>query len=229
MSVKLNIQPDALISGLMIPPIAFRDKADLNEFYGEVSKSYEYDSISHLNPGARIVNQSTNSEINILPNRVQIIEHIKNGFPFQTTKEKVSDIIRKVFLKRFKNQIKPSVIIGYGMKMFANIDLQQGDNAGNDFLKNIVNLGPDRLRLLGETQKLATGLRFHFFRSNAQYDLRIEPLFQDLGHLFVDLDVQFPGGPIDLIEQKFEDSIKETKDYFTNDVGEFLEYWGKKS
>lgn len=225
--MKLNIQPDTLIFGVMIPPISLSN-ADLTDLYSEVTKSYDYDSFALLNPGARIVNQQNNNEINILPVRIQIVENIKEGQPFQSTKEKVSDIMCKAFLAKFKNRITPNVIVGYGVKLVAKMDLKQGDDAANKFVNNIVNLGPDRLKLLGDVQKLAMGIRFHFFnKSGAQLDIHIEPWLQDFNQLWVDLDAQFPGGPFDMVEQKLEGSIKEIKDYFTKDIGEFLEFWGK--
>lgn len=223
---RINIQPDNLIAGLITPSIS-QSKSDLTEFYGAVSKNHDYGFFVLLNPGAKLVNQG-GGEININPNLIQVIEPI--GIAFEISKQKVMEIIKKLYFEKiYQERMPQKFIVAYGIKLTCKYKIGEDDNSANNFVSKQIQLGSDRLKLLGEVDKLMMGLRFNFSTNGGQHDLKIEPWLADAARktLWIELDVLFPGGPLQTILSQLENKIDGVRNYFMKDVKDFIEYWGQ--
>jgi hypothetical protein len=219
MNGQIVPHPDQMIVGVVFPPIAL-DKNDLTNLYAQVCQRYDYGQFNLGNPGAQIVGPNGNV-ITVLPNMIQITESM--GLTFNSSKEKAIDIIRNTFFKLVQQKIKPPIILGYGIKMVSRQPLPGDNRSAEEFVLKNLQIADSQFKLLGQEQMMG-GIRLHFRRDQKEYDIKIEPWLADRSKLWVELDVQCPGGPLPTILPTVETGIENVRQFLIKDIADFLQH-----
>lgn len=168
-----------LISVVLYPPLTVQP-VDITQVYAELTERYPYQSFQHLPDGARMANPD--SDLFVQVNRTQVNENVQH---FQASKEKCVDIF-SIVQRRFNIQ----QYMNLGVKLLAFLPMDRA-SAAVDFIENKIVSGiKSNLQLLGEGRQ-GTGIRVRL-QQDGIHDLRIEPFFNDLSQLYVELDVQHP-------------------------------------
>jgi len=168
-----------LTAGLLYPPLALQS-VDLNRLYAMITERYPYQSLQHLPDGIRMANPD--SDCFVQQTRIQINENVMY---FQASKEKCLDIFRSVTEKLGVQQF-----LTFGIKLTAFLPMSKPDNAAEFLESDALAIKPDQWELLGPGRRGA-GLRV-VLHQNGVHELKIEPFFNDLTQLYVELDVQHP-------------------------------------
>lgn len=218
MTAKLTPNPDQVIVGVIFPPTIL-EKPDLTGLYGAIAGRYDYPQFTMTSPGAVLAGAS--GTVNLLPDRIQVIDNV--GVTFTGAKEKAIDIIKNVFFKNIGPKIQPPICLGYGIKLISRLSIDGSKTSASDFIRKNLNVSEDQFKLLGQEQFLL-GIRLNFRRNERAFEIRVEPWLQDPSKLWIELDVQFPGGPLQNILGVLEAHIVEVQKYFSVDIGDFLQH-----
>lgn len=219
MSDKIIPHPDQMIVGIAFPPTVF-EKKDLTDIYGAISQRYDYAQFALANPGALITGPNGNM-ISILPDRIQIIDAV--GLTFNSSKEKVIDIVRNIFFKTIQNKIKPPFALGCGIKLISRTQIAGNEQSAAEFVSKNLHISPEQLKLLGD-ENMWAGIRLHFKRPPKEFDIRMEPWFTDPSKLWVELDIQLPGGPLPAVLSAVEGEIESARQFLIKDLADFLQH-----
>ncbi|NLB54871.1 MAG: hypothetical protein GX811_03745 [Lentisphaerae bacterium] len=196
-----------LIGVVVYPPLAIQP-VDSTQMYAELTSHYPYQSFQHLPDGARMANPD--SDLFIQVNRVQVNENVQY---FPAAKEKCVDIFGMV-QRRFGIQ----QFLNLGVKLLAFLPMENSESAADFIHNNILSGIKDKLDLLGHGRQ-GSGIRVRL-QKDGVHDLRIEPFFNDLSQLYIELDVQYPYpfSDLGLVEPRLDAAY----DYLFGEVKSFL-------
>jgi hypothetical protein len=196
-----------LTAGLLYQTIAIQP-SDLNHLYAMVTEHYPYQALQHLPDGIRMANPD--NDCFVQQTRIQVNENV---LYFQASKEKCLDIFN-IVSKRLGIQ----QFVTFGVKLTAFLPME-GPNAAAEFVESrALSVRPEEWALLGAGRK-GTGLRV-VFHQDGVYELKLEPFFNDLSQLYVELDVQHPETFVGL--DSIEGWMDAAYNYLFNNVKSFL-------
>ena len=196
-----------MTAGLLYPPLQLQS-VDLNRLYAMITERYPYQNLQHLPDGIRMANPD--SDCFVQQTRIQVNENVMY---FQASKEKCMDIFRLVTEKLGIQQF-----LTFGIKLTAFLPMSKPDDAAEFLESTALAIKPDQWELLGPGRK-GTGIRV-VLHQNGVHELKIEPFFNDLTQLYVELDVQHPQpfSGLDTIESKMDSAY----DYLFTNAKAFL-------
>ena len=196
-----------MTAGLLYPPLAIQS-VDLNRLYAMITERYPYQTLQHLPDGIRMANPD--SDCFVQQTRVQINENVMY---FQASKEKCMDIFGLVTEKLAVQQF-----LTFGIKLTCFLPMSKPNDAAEFLESTALTIKPDQWELLGPGRKGA-GLRV-VLHQNGVHELKIEPFFNDLTQLYVELDVQHPEpfSGLDSIEARMDSAY----DFLFTNVKAFL-------
>ncbi len=211
------LREERLIAGFFIQPRKYPpgpfSRGPLAMLYSKVTEKYNYPNFNQLPNGAVMLQPATQSHVQLQELLVQVNEAIE--IHFSATKEKVLDIFETV-----TQHFQLDTLANLAVKLIARWPVS-GDRQAAKFLEDkYLKISETSFGILGPGRD-ATGLRFHFDRSNSKYDLRIEPHLQDLSKLWIDIDIQYPSSFKGLKE--VGPQIQAAYDYLFDEVKNFLE------
>lgn len=205
-----------LIVGLVptptrMPPQPF-GKTQLTQLYSKINDKYDYGSFIFLPDGARIAHQEQD-QILVQTGLIQFNEPVL--VDFVPTKEKVIDLLRIIV-----EHLRLRQFLTLGIKLICHLPVS-GTTKADKLLENrFLGLHEEQLKLLGP-DRLGTGLRFHFSTQDSIWDLRVEPFFQDLEKLYVEMDKHYKQAFEGI--QGVEAGIQSVRDYVFTEVRNLLE------
>ncbi|MGQ9697699.1 MAG: hypothetical protein ACUVRO_06860, partial [Armatimonadota bacterium] len=142
--------------------------------------------------------------------RTQVHEAVATHF--QMAKERAQQIFETVM-----GQLHVTQFQVFGVKLIA---FQPTNGSAAALLEDrLLAATPEQLAILGGGRR-GTGFRFNFLKDNANYDLRIEPYFADLSHIFVELDVNYHVPMLSL--QEMGPRMDRVYEYLLGEVRQFL-------
>jgi hypothetical protein len=205
-----------LILGVMpaparMPPEPF-GKTQLTQLYSKINERYDYGNFNFLPDGARIAHRD--NVILIQTGLIQFNEDIP--VDFVPVKEKVIDLLNMI-----TEHLRLKQFLTLGIKLICHLPVEGVATKSSGLLETkFLALNDSQLQLLG-TDRLGTGFRFHFNTDESYWDLRIEPLFQDLTKLYIEIDKHYKRSfaGIDGIESR----LQSVKDYISVEVRNLLE------
>jgi len=197
-----------MTAGLMYPPFKLQHQ-HVNQIYAEITGRYPFQTLQHLPDGARMANP--NGDFFIQANRMQVNDAVDY---FQNSKEKAIDLFNMA-----QDRLQIPQFMTFGIKLTAFLPLEGGPDAAQLIEQTALSSIADNMELLGPGRK-GVGLRF-ILHQDGVHELKIEPFFNDLKQLYVELDVQHPTPfkEISYIESKMDAAY----DYLFREVKGFLE------
>ena len=194
-----------------VPPEPF-GKTQLTQLYSKINERYDYGTFNFLPDGARIAHGGEN-QILVQTGLIQFSELIP--FDFVPVKEKVIDLVRMI-----TEHLRLTQFLTLGIKLICHLSDTGSIKASELLEAKFIAIGEEGLKLLGP-DRLGIGLRFHFNTPESYWDLRIEPLFQDVAKLYIEMDKHY--------KQHFtgigdvENRIQSVRDYIFMEVRQLLE------
>lgn len=161
-----------------VPPEPF-SKTQLTQLYSKINDRYDYGTFNFLPDGARIAHREE-SQILVQTGLIQLNEAVP--LDFIPSKEKVVDIINMI-----SGHLRLVQFLTLGVKLICELPGTQPIKANELIETKFIAIDEDGFKLLGDG-RLGTGLRFHFKTPESYWDLRVEPLFQDLTKLYIEMD-----------------------------------------
>jgi hypothetical protein len=208
---KLN--PEALTckrltAGVVFPPYPLQP-VDVNRLYAIITERYPYQSLQHLPDGARMSNPD--GDCFIQTTRIQVNENVMH---FQSAKEKTMDLMEII-----QDGLSIPQFMTFGVKLTSFLPLNSAPAASEFIESKMVPEVARNASILGEGRQ-GTGIRMVVHRDGGIHELKVEPFFNDLSQLYVELDVQYPApfNDITLVEQRIGDAY----DYLFGPVKEFI-------
>ena len=197
-----------LTAGLVYQPYQLQPQ-QVNKIYAEITERYPFQNLQHLPDGARMANPA--GDFFIQTSRMQINDTVDF---FQSSKEKAIDLF-----KITQNRLNIPQFATFGIKLTAFLTLENGQNAAEILEHSALGSIYDNLELLGPGRQ-GTGLRI-VLHQDGVHELKIEPFFNDLSQMYVELDVQhpLPFSDISMVEPKMDAAY----DYMFREVAGFLE------
>jgi len=211
------LRAERLITGFFVQPQRYPpgpfDRSQLAMVYSKITQKYDYPTFNQLPNGAIMLKPATQSHVQLQELLVQVNEEIE--IHFDATKQKVLDIFQII-----TNHFQLDTFAHFGVKLIARWPVS-GDNQASRFLEDkYFRISDTSFAVLGPGRD-ASGMRFHFNRADSKCDLHIEPQFQDLSKLHIDVDIQYPGAFKGLKE--IGSKMQNAYDYLFNEVRSFLE------
>ena len=197
-----------LTAGVVYPPMKLQPQT-INHIYAEITERYPFRALQHLPDGARMANP--NGDFFIQAGRMQANDNVDY---FQSSKEKIVDLFRLA-----NQRLNVPQFVTFGTKITAFLPVEDGEDAAELLERAALGSIKDNVELLGPGRK-GVGLRF-VLHQDGVHELKIEPFFNDVKQLYVELDVQHPTRFTDLamIEPKMDAAY----DYLFKEVKGFLE------
>lgn len=211
------LREERIIAGFFVQPQRYPpgpfDRSRLAMVYSKVTQKYNYPNFNQLPNGAVMLEPATQSHVQLQELLVQVNERIE--IHFDAAQEKVLDVF-EIVTRHFGLDTFHS----FGVRLMAGWPVS-GDNQASRFLEDkYFKISETSFAILGSGRD-ASGMRFHFNRGDSIYDLHIEPQFQDLSKLWIELDIQYPGAFKGLKE--IGPRMKAAYDYLVNEVKDFLQ------
>lgn len=199
-----------LTAGVVFPPYQLQPQ-QVNRIYADVTERYPYQTLQHLPDGARMANPD-GSDFFIQTSRLQINDNVDY---FQSSKEKTLDLFRIA-----QERLNVPQFVTFGVKLTAFMPIENGRNAAEVLESAAFGSVSDKLELLGPGRQ-GVGLRI-VLHQDGIHELRIEPFFNDLSQIYIELDVQHPNpfNDLSLVEPKMDAAY----DYLFREVAGFLEH-----
>ena len=196
-----------ITAGLVYAPYQLNQQ-QVNRIYADITERYPFQTLQHLPDGARMANP--NGDFFIQTTRMQVNEGVDY---FQSSKEKSLDLFRMA-----QDRLHIQQFMTFGIKLTAFLPIEGRTSAEileDSAFKSI----KDNMEILGPGRK-GVGLRF-VLHQDGVHELKIEPFFNDLSQLYVELDVQHPSPFNDL--SVVEPRMDAAYDYLFREVQGFLE------
>lgn len=200
-----------LTAGVVFQPYQLQPQI-VNRIYAEITERYPFQTLQHLPDGARMANPT--SDFFIQTSRLQINDNVDY---FQSSKEKTLDLLNLA-----QGKLNIPQFATFGIKLTAFLPMEKGRNSAEMIETSAMASVVDNLELLGPGRK-GVGLRF-VLHQDGVIELKIEPFFNDLSQLYVELDIQHPNPFNDLSE--IEPKMDAAYDYMFREVAGFLETLG---
>lgn len=196
-----------LTAGLIFPPAGLQP-AGVNHLYATITERYPYQSLQHLVDGARMFNQE--NDCFIQQTRIQINETVMH---FQATKEKCMDLFEVT-----TRQLGITQFLTFGLKLTAFVPMNEAPRAAQFIENNMLAGLTDKLGALGEGRQ-GVGIRIVVHKDGI-HEIKIEPFFNDLSQLYVELDVQYPNpfGDLMVVDGRFDAAYN----YLFGEVQQFI-------
>ncbi|MEN6371090.1 MAG: hypothetical protein ABFD64_03670 [Armatimonadota bacterium] len=193
--------------GLLYPPRGLHP-AEVNHIYADITEHYPYQSLQHLPDGARMAN--SDNDCFIQQSRIQINESVMH---FQATKEKCMDMLEII-----QSRLSIPQFMTLGIKLTAFVPMNEAPRAAQYIEDKMLSNMSDKLEILGPGRQGA-GIRLVLHHEGI-HEIKIEPFFNDLSQIYVELDVQHPEPFTDLsdVERKMESAYN----YLFGEVKDFL-------
>jgi len=199
-------------SGILYPPLQLQ-AVDLNRLYAAITERYPYQTFQHLPDGARMANPD-GSDCFVQQTRVQVNENVLH---FPATKEKCVDLFRIIH-----DRLRIPQFLTFGIKITAFLPFNQPPEA-TEYMENKILSGiRSELDLLGDGRQ-GTGLRVVLHRDGI-HEVRIEPFYNDLSQLYVEVDVQHPT-PFSKLSE-VESKMDAAYNYLFGEVARFVGSFG---
>ena len=199
-----------LTAGVVYPPYQLQQQ-QVNRIYADVTERYPFQTLQHLPDGARMANPT--GDFFIQTTRMQVNDNVDY---FQSSKERAIDLFRMA-----QERLNIPQFVTFGVKLTAFLPIE-GANAAQIIENTALASIKDNMEILGPGRK-GVGLRF-VLHQDGVHELKIEPFFNDLSQLYIELDVQHPTPFNDLgvVEPKMDAAY----DYLFREVQGFLETLG---
>ena len=196
-----------LTVGLLYPPRALQP-VENNRIYAAITERFPYQSLQHLPDGARMANPE--GDCFIQHGRIQINESVMH---FQATKEKCMELFEIV-----QDHLKIPQFMTFGIKLTAFLPMNEAPRAAQFVEEKMLTSLSDKLSLLGEGRQ-GIGIRIVLHREGI-HELKVEPFFNDLSQVYVELDVQHPTPFNDILS--VERKMDAAYDYLFGQIRDFL-------
>jgi hypothetical protein len=199
-----------LTAGILYAPVAL-DRAALANFYAQASTVFEFSTFSLLPDGGRMALGPAGAEDDLIiqPTRTQV--NMGLGAPFEAVTQRAIaqfDAVRQFLrLKEYH---------AFGVKVVGSFAL--GEPSAS-FLEHRLVRSDAPLERLG-LGRVGTGFRFNFRRDDNVWDVRLEPLFQDVSQIYVDVDAQKTKPFTDLRDAQAW--LEEVDRYLNRELPDFL-------
>jgi hypothetical protein len=186
------------------------DRQALANFYAQASTAFDFTTFNLLPDGGRMA--VGEDDLIIQPERTQVNMNMA-GVPFEAVRQRAVaqfDAVRQ-FLRVPQWQ-------AFGVKIVGNYPLGEASPA---YLQNRL------IRPEAELDRLGSGLVGTGFRFNLQndatgiWDIRLEPLFSDVSHIYIDIDAQKTQPFSDLSEA--DDWLEKVERYCRREVVDFIQ------
>lgn len=200
-----------LTAGVVYPPYQLQHQ-QVNVIYADISGRYPFQTLQHLPDGARMANP--NGDFFIQATRMQVNDNVDY---FQSSKERALDLFRLA-----QDKLHIPQFMTFGVKLTAFLPVREGVTASELIENSALSAIKDNMELLGPGRQ-GVGLRF-VLHQDGVHELKIEPFFNDLKQLYVELDVQHPAPFTDLATT--ESKMDAAYDYLFREVQGFLETLG---
>jgi len=196
---------------MRMPPEPF-SKTQLTQLYSKINDRYDYGTFNFLPDGARIAHAEEN-QILVQTGLIQFNEVIP--VDFVPIKQKIVDLVNMI-----TEHLRLSQFLTLGIKLICQLPGIETIKANELIETKFIAIDEDGFKLLGDG-RLGTGLRFHFNTAESYWDLRIEPLFQDMTKLYIEIDKHYkqPFRGVDGVENK----IQSVRDYIFTEVRNLLQ------
>jgi len=196
-----------MTAGIIYPPYQLQPQ-QINRIYADITERYPFQTLQHLPDGAMMANPTGNFYIQT--SRMQVNETVDY---FQAAKEKAIDLFQMA-----QERLNISQFITFGIKLTAFLPVE-GKNAAQIIEDSALASIKGKMDILGPNRR-GVGLRF-VLHLDGVHEIKIEPFFNDLSQLYVELDVQHPAPffKISSIEPKMDAAY----DYLFREVQGFLE------
>ena len=196
-----------LTAGVVYAPLQLNQQ-QVNRIYADVTERYPFQTLQHLPDGARMANP--NGDFFIQTTRMQVNEGVDF---FQSSKEKSLDLFRIA-----QDKLNIPQFMTFGIKLTAFLPIE-GRTSAEVLEDSALKAIKDNMEILGPGRK-GVGLRF-VLHQDGVHELRIEPFFNDISQLYVELDVQHPSpfNDLSLVEPRMDAAY----DYLFREVQGFLE------
>jgi hypothetical protein len=196
-----------MTAGLLYQPLPLQT-VDLNRLYAIITERYPYQALQHLPDGVRMANPE--NDCFVQQSRVQINENVMY---FDASKEKALDIFNIV-----SEKLGVRSFLTLGIKLIAFLPLSEPDEASKFLESRVLAVRPEEWEILGSGRKGA-GIRI-VLHQDGVHEVKIEPFFNDLSQLYVELDVQHPEPFVGLgnVEGRMDAAYK----YLFGNVKDFL-------
>ena len=177
-----------LTAGILYQPVGV-DRQSLANFYAQASTVFEFTGFNLLPDGGRMSLGAAGAEDDLIiqPTRAQV--NMNLGAPWEAVVQRAMgqfDAVRQ-FLRL--NQY-----VAFGVKIVGSFAL--GEPSAS-FLEHRLIRSDAPLDRLG-LGRVGTGFRVNFRRDDNIWDIRMEPLFQDVSQIYVEVDAQKTQGFSDL-------------------------------
>jgi len=196
-----------LTAGVLFPPRALQP-VEVNRIYAAITERFPYQSLQHLPDGARMANPE--GDCFIQHGRIQINESVMH---FQATKEKCMELFEIV-----QDHLKIPQFMTFGIKLTAFLPMNEAPRAAQFVEEKMLTSLSDKLSLLGEGRQ-GIGIRIVLHREGI-HELKVEPFFNDLSQVYVELDVQHPTPFNDILS--VERKMDAAYDYLFGQIRDFL-------
>ena len=198
-------------AGIIYPPLQLQP-VDLNRLYAAITERYPYGSFQHLPDGAQMTNPDGNCIIQ--QTRMQVNEAVMH---FPATQEKCMDLFRVI-----QDRLRVPQFLTFGVKLTAFVPLKAPPDGARFMEDNVLAGLKDRLGELGEGRQGA-GLRVVLHRDGI-HEVKIEPFYNDLSQVYVELDVQHPT-PFNNLSD-VEPKMTAAYDYLFGEIARFIGSFG---
>jgi hypothetical protein len=206
-----NLTCRRITTGVVYPPYQLHQQ-QVNRIYADITERYPFQTLQHLPDGARMANPT--GDFFIQATRMQVNDNVDY---FQSSKERAIDLFRIA-----QDKLRIPQFVTFGIKLTAFLPLEGQADAGQLIESTAFGSIKDNLELLGPGRK-GVGLRV-VLHQDGVHELKIEPFFNDLRQLYVELDVQHPAPFSDL--NSIESRMDAAYDYLFREVSGFLETLG---
>lgn len=199
-----------LTAGVVYPPYQLQQQ-QVNRIYADITERYPFQTLQHLPDGARMANPA--GDFFIQTTRMQVNDNVDY---FQSSKERTVDLFRMA-----QERLSIPQFVTFGVKLTAFLPIEGADSARIIESTALASI-KDNMEILGPGRK-GVGLRF-VLHQDGVHELKIEPFFNDLSQLYVELDVQHPTpfNDLGMVEPKMDAAY----DYLFREVQGFLETLG---
>jgi hypothetical protein len=170
------LQLRRLTAGLLYPPMPL-DRGALANFYAQASTVFDFTGFNLLPDGGRMA--VGEDDLIIQNTRTQV--NMGMAAPWEQVKTRAMaqfDAVRQF--------LRPPQFQAVGVKIIGFYNL--GEPSGDYLMHRLIRPDADIDRL-GQGL-VGVGLRFNFRRGAGVWDVRIEPFFQDVSHIYIEVDAQ---------------------------------------
>jgi len=209
--------PLAYITELLYPPTALPPQP-LKELYLEISGSYGFDEFKLLpdNRGAHL-QCSRRKGCQILTDKL-IYKDEKTELTVETYAAEVGSVVRQV-----RESIRIPVFVSQGVVVRVLCPIHGNGNSCRFILDRLLRFGDDALQSFGRPLS-GVGVRMVFPATRerlSEYQIRVEPYFQDLKMLYLENTARFLQPP--QTTEQVEANILAAYEFLRAETTEFLE------